>query len=767
MTRSGPPRCALRASGEGASYISGVAPHTPHDDVYDIALSPEFAIDGVVFVLCRDMFLKSSDRGRTWQNIVYGLNNLWQFFTDKTQRFSLDMSVTDKRVMFFASRGDGVYKSTDQGWSWTKISVSKRDARISLVAISPHSSDRVLAVSATDGLYGTTDGGATWSPVLVTETPITAVAYAPDRDGVVIVGDDEGMLRLSADDGATWRTTRLADVGQIRSIAISPTFSSDGTIIVGTALSGVYKSTDGGSWFAVKNVGLADTSISSVVFSPAYATDASIWVSTWSGGVFASCDRGESWTHSSVGLTRNTQKYEARYAKRPHFGRVVAAQGDATDQGRTLFLAGFDGFFCSTNGGRTWSELETLPSTLAISVAVSPDFARDSSVAATTYINGAYISEDRGDTWIAINKGLEERGFMQQKPDRIARLFGIAFSPAYASDQCLLCSNWTYFLQSTTRGRQWIRRSLSSEKLPLQQFVMCVSPAYGRDGTIFFGNRFGEIWKSVDGGATFSIASKLGGQIRAFAISPSFGTDDTIFAAAATSPDDIYVSLDGGVTWSPTGPGSETLTHLAISPTFGIDHTLFAGTRRGIFVTRDAGSTWSRVEDAAYGTRSNIEAAAVSPNYATDGTLLVSVAGKGLFKSIDGGGKFEAVGEDLLRRNVIFANIPNAVASPLVFSPDYGNDQTVFGYAPSGFFRSTDGGEHWTDITPPTTTHRMPTRIVPTPKADHSEIVQGAPGSEGLRPALLDLRGRYSSATRGANSPIWTRLTRLLRSKPR
>jgi photosystem II stability/assembly factor-like uncharacterized protein len=699
-----------------------VAPHTPHDDVYDIAVSPDFATDGVVFALCRDMFLKSTDGGRTWHNIVRGLNNMWQYFTDTAQRFSVDMSVSDKRVMYLASRGDGVYRSSDEGWSWSRIKVTKRDALVSLVAISPHRSEDVLAASANGGLYRTTDGGDVWTEVAVTAAPVTAIAYAPDRDGVIVVGDDSGQLHRSEDGGASWSSTALADVGAIRTVVISPAFSSDGTIMVGTSLSGVHRSTDGGVRYAVRNAGLADTSISSIAFSPDFASDSTLWVSTWTGGVYTSGDGAEGWIQTSVGLTRNTQNYEARYEKRPHFGRIVAAKG-ARSAERTLFVAGFDGFFHSTNDGRTWAELETLPSTLPISIAVSPNFAADGSVAVTTYINGAHLSEDRGDTWSPINDGLEERAFMQQKPDRIARLFGIAFSPAYATDKRLLCTNWTRFLQSTDRGRRWTVRKLAPGGLPLQQFRMSVSPDYGRDGTVFLGNRFGEVWKSQDGGASFEVVSKLGGHVRGFAISPDYASDRTIVAGAATQPDDVYVSTDGGVTWSSMGTERETINHLAISPAFSRDSTLFVGTRRGLHVTRD-GKTWDLVHDADYGATSNIEALAVSPGFADDGTVLVSVSGKGLFKSVDGGNTFVATGRNLLDMNVVFANIPNAVASPIVFSPGYERDRTVFGYAPSGFYRSIDGGEHWTDITPPTTTHAMPRRIVPTPKADHAEIVQ-------------------------------------------
>jgi hypothetical protein len=742
-----------------------MAPHTPHDDVYDIAVSPDFATDGVVFALCRDMFLKSTDGGRTWHNVVRGLNNMWQYFTDTAQRFSVDMSVRDKRIMFFASRGDGVYKSTDEGWSWSKIKVTEHDARVSLLAISPHRSDDVIAASADGGLHRTTDCGGTWTELSVTAAPVTAIAYAPDRDGVIVLGDDKGRLHRSEDGGVTWSTTELRDVGAIRTVAISPGFSSDGTIMVGTSLSGVYRSTDGGARYAVTNAGLADTSIASIAFSPAFASDSTLWVSTWTAGVFTSSDGAECWTQTSVGLTRNTQKYEARYENRPHFGRILAANGAPSVESYTLFLAGFDGFFHSANGGRTWAELETLPSTLPISIGVSPNFSTDGSVAVTTYINGAHMSEDRGDSWFPINNGLEERVFMQQKPDRIARLFGIAFSPAYASDNRMLCANWTRFLQSMNRGRRWTVRNLTPESLPLQQFRMSVSPDYGLDGTVFLGNRFGEVWKSQDGGASFEVVSKLGGHVRGFAISPDYARDSTIFASAATSPGDVNVSTDGGVTWSPLGT-KRTVTQLAISPAFSRDATLFGGTGRGLYVTRDAGRTWRLVQNADYGVTSNIEAVAVSPSFDNDGTVLVSVSGKGLFKSVDGGYTFVGTGRNLLDMNVVLANIPNAVACPIVFSPDYGRDQTMFGYAPSGVYRSTDGGERWTDITPPTTTHPMPEKILPTPKADHSEIVQRPePSPEVASGTSASVQRRAAAAAKAKLRPtIPSRLRRRLGS---
>ncbi|MFL6542961.1 MAG: WD40/YVTN/BNR-like repeat-containing protein [Chthoniobacterales bacterium] len=71
------------------------------------------------------------------------------------------------------SIGDGIYKSTDGGDSWTNVGL-KNSEHIAKVVVSPQSSDTVFAAvpgkmwsDSTDrGLYKTADGGKTWNLIL-------------------------------------------------------------------------------------------------------------------------------------------------------------------------------------------------------------------------------------------------------------------------------------------------------------------------------------------------------------------------------------------------------------------------------------------------------------------------------------------------------------------------------------------------------------------------------------------------------------------------
>ena len=71
------------------------------------------------------------------------------------------------------SIGDGIYKSTDSGETWSRTGLPNSE-RVAQIVVSPKSSDTVYAAvpgalwsdSPDRGLYKTTDGGKTWNLIL-------------------------------------------------------------------------------------------------------------------------------------------------------------------------------------------------------------------------------------------------------------------------------------------------------------------------------------------------------------------------------------------------------------------------------------------------------------------------------------------------------------------------------------------------------------------------------------------------------------------------
>ena len=103
--------------------------HNPHDPVMAIGVSPDYATDQTLFVSTfselnwgyKDM-LRSTDGGVSWSKMPKGMDNRNNFSAIRlSPGFSLDGAV------YAATRGDGVYASTDRGDSWQLINTGLSD----------------------------------------------------------------------------------------------------------------------------------------------------------------------------------------------------------------------------------------------------------------------------------------------------------------------------------------------------------------------------------------------------------------------------------------------------------------------------------------------------------------------------------------------------------------------------------------------------------------------------------------------------------------
>ncbi|MEM8831516.1 MAG: YCF48-related protein [Cyanobacteria bacterium P01_G01_bin.19] len=685
--------------------VKAALAHYPHDDIFALEVSPDYQQDKTLFINVRGNIFKSEDEGASWHRIVKGLDHQYQLA-------ALDISARSPEVLYLSSLGDGVYKSSDRGDSWDRVNRGLENLNIDLVEIASDTPDLVLAAGAETGLYKTENGGQSWSTVFKGRK-ITAIAFDEARPGQILVGDRQGNLFLSGDRGTSWQSiASLKNSGAIQALAIFSNSAQDRTIWVGTEKEGVLKTVDDGAAWVEANRGIEERSITSLAISSDYRNDGTLLASTWNRGVFRSLNGGESWEEYSKGLTTDGQADLPNF-RRPHFSDLSMSPSYSED--RTIFLAGFDGLFKSTDGGRIWQELDTLSANIIVGLDVSPNYQNDSTVAITTYLEGAYISHDRGDSWTDINQGLyKDKGFKRiakkiLQEGNIARSFEIEFSPNYTEDKTIFSPAWTDFLKSTNRGQQWQRIPLAKKPGFLNRptkYSIAISPNFATDKTIFLGSMLGNgedfLLESTDGGQSFSKIGSINGRAVVYlAISPNFATDKTLYAGIK---DGVYKTVDRGKTWQPSGSGIPAMpeeSRLAISPDYQADRTVFAGTAAGLFVTRDGGTSWSKlltgmtdVEDGY------VEAIAISPDYQSDRTAIVGFRGKGLFKSVDGGMTFTRVGNNLLAGNHSLANMygfwPPTTA--IKFSPAYARDRTIYGVAETNLFKSTDSGNTWTNL---------------------------------------------------------------------
>ncbi|HLJ51177.1 MAG TPA: hypothetical protein VKU01_34450 [Bryobacteraceae bacterium] len=223
------------------------------------------------------------------------------------------------------SQGDGVYKSTDAGKTWTHVGLD--DTRtIGKVRVDPKDPNTVYVAAVGHpygpneerGLFRSRDGGKSWQKVL----------YVNDKTGAVDISMDPHDSRVLY--VAMWQVLRTP-------WAVYSTGPG----------SGLYKTTDGGDhWTQLTNglpkgdKGKIGVAVSQVNSNRVYAT-----VEAEDGGVFMSDDAGKNWRLMNDDFSVRGRQY--------YYGHIFAD----TQELDTIYTFSSKGFFKSTDAGKTYTTL--------------------------------------------------------------------------------------------------------------------------------------------------------------------------------------------------------------------------------------------------------------------------------------------------------------------------------------------------------------------------------------------------------------------------
>jgi len=271
--------------------------------------------------------------------------------------------------------GDGVYRSTDGGRSWSHLGladtrhigaiwVDPRDADVAVVAALGH----VFGPNAERGLFRTADGGRNWEHVL---------DRGPDVGAVDVAGDPAHPDRLFA---SLWQARRHPWLDYFQ-----PPLGAG---------SGIVRSTDGGrTWTPAGTKGLPTGSLGRIELAVAPGTGARrVWAGIQAaacGGLYRSDAGGESWTRVNDDTSLATD-YMSQLVPDPTEADVLWAMGrslrrstdggltfryekgspggddyhhlwiDPTDR-RRMIVAADQGAVVTLNGGDTWSSWYNQP----------------------------------------------------------------------------------------------------------------------------------------------------------------------------------------------------------------------------------------------------------------------------------------------------------------------------------------------------------------------------------------------------------------------
>ncbi len=618
---------------------------------------------------------KSTDYGRTWNPI---------FDDQPTQSVgAIAVAPSDPNIVYVASGeglqrpdlsvGDGIYKSTDAGKTWTHLGL--RDGQqIPTLAIDPRDPNKVFAAvlghpygaNEERGIFRSTDGGQTWQKVLYKDenTGGSDVEIDPSNPDVLYA--------------CLWRARQ------------GPW--EDGNSY-GGAGGGIFKSTDGGTTWNKLSGGLPEDLVQAyVAIAPSNPQIVYSSLAVTRGThIFRSDDGGEHWTQTTtdarpsvrigggdlavprvdpknpdVIYTTSTVTWRSKDGGKTWTGIRGAPGGDDyqnmwinPNDPNTILLVSDQGAIVTVNGGETWSSWYNQPTAQFYHVITDNEFPyrvyggqQESGSVGTSsrgndgeitfrdwhpvgvieygyvapdplhprYVYGAGRTEVSKFDWVTGQVQDVTPIMMRGGNYRTDRTEPVMFSPVdphilYFAANELFQSNdggvsWRTISPDLTREHPGIPASLGDlaskdrNAARVRGAIYALAPSFKNINTLWAGTDDGQIWITRDGGKNWSNITppELIPWSKVTQISASHFDDSTAYASVSRFRIDdqhpfIYRTRDGGKTWQKIIDGL---------PDFGpvdtvredpeVKGLLFAGTENAVWVSFDAGDHWQSLQ---------------------------------------------------------------------------------------------------------------------------------------------------------------------------
>ena len=322
---------------------------------------------------------------------------------------------------YFGAVGGGVWRTINAGRTWEPIFDGEPIASIGAIAVAPSNPDVIYVgageadmrsdISYGDGMYKSTDGGKTWTSVGLRDTrQIGRILVSPSNPDVVFVAAlghaygpnaERGVFR-STDGGRTWRKMLYKDEN---TGAIDLAFDPRNPKVIYATLwqtrrppwnvyppsngpgSGLYKSTDGGdTWAQLTGHGLPSEGLGrmGIAVAPSDPNRVYLIVDAKEGGLYRSDDAGGNWRRAGS---------ESRiWGRGWYFGGVTVDPKDPD----TVYVANTS-LYRSQDGGQSFTAIKGAPGGDDYhSLWIEPD---DPERMILSSDQGVIVSVDRGKSW--------------------------------------------------------------------------------------------------------------------------------------------------------------------------------------------------------------------------------------------------------------------------------------------------------------------------------------------------------------------------------
>jgi photosystem II stability/assembly factor-like uncharacterized protein len=209
-----------------------------------------------------------------------------------------------------------------------------------------------------------------------------------------------------------------------------------------------------------------------------------------------------------------------------------------------------------------------------------------------------------------------------------------------------------------------------------------------RPSRLFLGTADGHIFGSQDSGGHWTLVGRasprLDAVITAIVVDPRDG--NVLFASSWTldsaAGGGVFRSTDGGRTWSGAGLADQAVRALAMAPSN--PNVLVAGTLDGVYRSLDAAKSWERISPEKHEELRNLDSLAIDPR---DPQIIYAGTFHLPWKTADGGRTWSPIYEGMID--------DSDVMSLLI---DGADSRRIYASACSGIYRSDDSAAQWRKI---------------------------------------------------------------------
>ena len=678
-----------------------IGPPGQNGDMYDIAVDPR---DSDVLYLPRRAhgIFKSEngggDGGASWAN--------WELINEGLPNVSISLLAVPNvpgsgTVYATAVSGEGTFKTTDWGNSWTHVNEEGDQIThpwADELVVSPHDPLTVWEVADVSEVFQTTNGGTTWSKIInpyghgFRFASVYAMALAPsDSDTIYALKNGFGIFK-STDGGRSWRFLHQSEVDYTYSIVVHP-INPD---IVYSGYSPkpfqdwamVRQTTDGGdSWRTALTVPHS-SGITSVAIDPNDPDTVYAGSTGEEGEIYVSYDNGETWSKLNDELTFTTVMRQNQLQVDPNNKNTIYA---ATWGGGT---------YKSIDGGENWVKLENAPeSSMGLAIYEgNPNiiYACDRSQPVI------HKSEDGGQTWREYYRfGMPSilTSAVAIDPNDSDTIYAATFGLPF----CVMTGSLVKITNGTKVAD--LDESLPGPSEGVSASVIDIEVDPNDSNTIYVTKHGYGVFKTMDGGASWVRLDDQGTglpRIGYYDIDMDYSDSNTLYATGLCEllpeyiigptglpqniePDSggVYKSTDGGYNWTRILETETANRAVEIDPQD--PNVLYVASRtEGILVSSDGGQNWSRQNEG-------LPTLGATSVVAKDGYIYAGIEGSGVYAGV--------VNDDYsITWDKARSNKPKAYVSKIQIAVDPMNSSQIYasGY-PGGMLKSYDGGKHWYD----------------------------------------------------------------------